>query len=312
MNLDLGQRAPATPVVQQAPAMADTISTQTRSVPTASGRIAYRERGSGLVAVFVHGVLVNSHIWRYQLTGLSDLRRCIAPDLMAHGETQVEAGQDLSSAAQAVMLARFLDALGIGEVDLVGNDGGGAICQMFAVSHPDRVRSLTLTNCDAHDNWPPQAFMGFVEMCARGELEGTLSAMVSDKAVFRSQQALGPCYERPELVSDETIDTYLKPYLHAPERLAQLEGFVAAFDNAQTVAIEGGLRSLTVPTLVMWGDDDIYFDRKWGRWLKDTIPGAKRLIELKGARLFFPEERPAEFNEQLRLFWRELGEAPRT
>ena len=66
------------------------------------------------------------------------------------------------------------------------------------------------------------------------------------------------------------------------------------------------LRELAVPTLVVWGDDDIYFDPQWGRWLKDTIAGARRLVELKGGRLFFPEERPGEFNEQLRLFWNAL------
>lgn len=284
------------------------IKTQTplQFVQTPSGRIAYAERGEGPVALFVHGVLVNSHIWRHQLAELSDARRCIAVDLLGHGRTETSADQDVSSAAQAVMLAQFLDALGIDTVDLVGNDGGGAVAQLFAVAHPERVRSLVLTNCDAHDNWPPQAFQGFVDMCAAGGLPDTLAAMAGDKAIWRSAGALGPCYENAETVSDETIDAYLQPFLGDPDRMRDLARFVAAFDNRQTVAIEGRLRTLETPTLVVWGDDDVYFDAKWGRWLKDAIPGARRLVELKGARLFFPEERPEQFNREVRSHWASL------
>src|SRR6266852_2132582 len=48
-----------------------------RSVQTASGRISYTEQGTGPVALFVHGVLLNGHLWRHQLADLSDIRRCI-------------------------------------------------------------------------------------------------------------------------------------------------------------------------------------------------------------------------------------------
>src|SRR5208282_6833425 len=58
-----------------------------RSVQTASGRISYVEQGSGTVALFVHGVLLNSHLWRHQLADLADIRRSIAVDLLAHGDT---------------------------------------------------------------------------------------------------------------------------------------------------------------------------------------------------------------------------------
>src|SRR5579871_758639 len=87
-------------------------------VETPSGRIAYAEVGAGPVALFVHGVLLNGHLWRHQLAELSDIRRCIAVDLLAHGDTEIAAGQDVSVTANAKMLGEFLDALGIGEVDL--------------------------------------------------------------------------------------------------------------------------------------------------------------------------------------------------
>jgi pimeloyl-ACP methyl ester carboxylesterase len=277
------------------------------SIQTASGRISYVEQGTGPVAIFVHGVLLNGHLWRHQLGELSDIRRTIAVDLLAHGDSEITADQDVSVTANAKMLSEFLDALHINQVDLVGNDSGGGISQIFAALYPERVRSLTLTNCDTHDNWPPEAFKPFVAMVGAGGLRGTLEAMLSNKALYRSPGALGPAYERPEEVTDETIETYLRPFVATHQRTRDLERFVMAFDNKHTVAIEPKLKTLKAPTLIIWGTDDVYFDVKWSRWLSETIPGTVRRVEFEGARIFFPEERPQDFNRELRGFWQQTG-----
>jgi hypothetical protein len=47
----------------------------------------------------------------------------------------------------------------------------------------------------------------------------------------------------------------------------------------------------------------VYFDVKWSHWLADTIPGARRRVEFKRARIFFPEERREEFNKEMRAHW---------
>jgi pimeloyl-ACP methyl ester carboxylesterase len=201
------------------------------------------------------------------------------------------------------MLGEFLDALNIDQVDLVGNDSGGGICQIFAAVFPERVRSITLTNCDTHDNWPPEAFKPFVQLVADGGLPGTLSAMLRDKNVYRSPQALGPAYEKPGAVTDATIEAYLQPHVRTPQRTRDLERFVEAFDNEHTVLIEPQLRALRVPALIVWGDDDVYFDVKWSKWLEKTLPGPTRRVVLNGARIFFPEERSQQFNKELRAFW---------
>jgi pimeloyl-ACP methyl ester carboxylesterase len=278
-------------------------SSTRRSVQTASGRISYTEQGAGPVALFVHGVLLNGHLWRHQLAHLSDIRRCIAVDLLAHGDTEIAPDQDVSVTANANMLKEFLDALKIEQVDLVGNDSGGGIAQIFAASYPERVRSLTLTDCDAHDNWPPEAFKPFLAMAAAGGLRGTLDAMLSDKSIYRSPQALGPAYEHPERLTDDSIEKYLRPLVRSEQRTRDMQRFLAAFDNKHTLAVETRLKTLKAPTLIVWGTDDVYFDVKWSRWLADTIPGTRRRVEFKGARIFFPEERWAEFNKELRAHW---------
>ena len=140
-------------------------------------------------------------------------------------------------------------------------------------------------------------------MVAAGGLPGALGAMLADKAVYRTETALGPAYENPANVSDETIDTYLKPHVRTPQRTRDLERFLADFDPVHTLRIEPGLRTLRAPTLIAWGTDDIYFDVSWSRWLADLIPGTRKRVEFDGARIFFPEERASEFNKELRAHW---------
>ena len=274
-----------------------------RQVQTPSGLISCTEQGTGPVALFVHGVLLNGYLWRHQLADFSDIRRCIAVDLLAHGDTEIAPDQDVSVTANAKMLNEFLDALKIDQVDLVGNDSGGGIAQIFAALYRERVRTLTLTDCDAHDNWPPEAFKAFLAMSAGGGLRGTLEAMLSDKNTYRAPQALGPAYEHPEQVSDDTIDKYLRPFVRSDQRTRDLQRFLAAFDNKHTLAVEDRLKTLKAPTLIVWGTDDAYFDVKWSHWLANNIPGTRRRVELKRARIFFPEERWEEFDKELRAHW---------
>jgi pimeloyl-ACP methyl ester carboxylesterase len=230
-----------------------------RNIELLSGRISYLEQGKGPVALFVHGVLLNSYLWRHQLAGLSDIRCCIAVDLLAHGDTEIASDQNVSVTANAEMLRELLDALKIDQVDLVGNDSGGGIAQIFAALNPERVRSLTLTNCDTHDNWPPEAFKPFLAMAAAGGLTGTLNAMLADKAIYRSPEALGPAYEHPEQVSDEVIERYLRPLVRSDKRTLDLQRFLAAFDNIHTVAVEKQLKKLNAPTLIVWGMERCVF-----------------------------------------------------
>lgn len=271
-----------------------------RSIETPSGRISYAEAGSGPVALFVHGMLLNKHLWRHQLTQLSDIRRCIAVDLLAHGETEIEPNQDVSFTANANMLKEVLDALQIDRVDLIGNHSGGGISQIFAALHPARVRTLTLTNCDAHDNGPPTALEPFLGRAAAGGLGDALNKMLADKANYRSSSGLGLAYERPDKVSDEDIEIYLRPLLRTEQRTRDFQRFLAAFDPVHTMAIEPRLKQLHVPTLIVWATDDVYFPLKWAYWLAETIPAAKPPVELTGARVLFPEERSEMFNQLLR------------
>lgn len=267
---------------------------------TPHGSIAYVERGDGPAALFVHGVFLNGYLWRESIEALSDVRRCIALDLLGHGATKTAADIDMSFAAQAAMLGEFLDALGIDKVDLVANDSGGGIAQIFAAEHPERIRTLTLTNCDTHDNYPPPALQPLVDASKAGALAAIGKGWLADPNAVRA--AFGVAYEHPELLADELVEIYLGPIFSSDEAAKKVERMIAGLDNSANVRVEPKLRQLQAPTLIMWGTDDVFFDRKWAYWLKDTIPGAADVIEVEGGRLFFPEERPELFAAQLRQF----------
>jgi pimeloyl-ACP methyl ester carboxylesterase len=274
-----------------------------RHVSTERGEIAYVEVGRGPVALFVHGVFLNGYLWRNVLDTLSTDRRCIAVDLPVHGQTRVPADADLSLPALAEVLEAFCEALDISEVDLVANDTGGAVAQVFAARHPQRLRTLTLTNCDTHDNLPPPNFQGVLDLAAQGQLAPIATQMVNDLEMVRSEMGLGSGYEHPEKLSAETMRAYLEPVAGTPEAARELERFLTSVTAADLLAVEPALGELRAPTLIVWGTGDTFFELDWAYWLRDTIPGTTEVVEVPGAKLFFPDERPAELVEPLRRHW---------
>jgi pimeloyl-ACP methyl ester carboxylesterase len=67
-------------------------------------------------------------------------------------------GADLSPPGLAAMIAEFIEQLQLREVTVVGNDTGGALCQILCANHPELIERLVLTNCDAFEHFPPIAF----------------------------------------------------------------------------------------------------------------------------------------------------------
>ena len=274
-----------------------------KSVATERGDIAYVEVGAGPVALFVHGVFLNSYLWRNVLDSLSNDRRCIAIDLPAHGHTRVPPGADLSLVAHAEVLEALCQALDLGSVDLVANDTGGAVAQVFAAHHPERLRTLTLTNCDTHDNLPPPNFRMATDLAAKGELAPIAMQMLDDLDLARSEMGLGSGYERPAEVSAETVRAYLEPVAGTTEAAQEVERFITSLSAADLLDAEPALRELRSPTLIVWGTGDTFFELEWAYWLRDTIPGANEVVEVPGAKLFFPDERAADLVAPLRRHW---------
>jgi pimeloyl-ACP methyl ester carboxylesterase len=275
-----------------------TASRQTLTAP--GGDIAYTEFGDGPAALFVHGLATSGALWRNVIEQLAATTRCVAMDLPAHGGSQPR--KDASVAGMADAVAELCDGLGLGQVDLVGNDTGGAVAQIFAARHPERLRSLTLTNCDTEGNFPPPSFAPIVETARRGELAPVLAAIAGDPA----QWPAGPLavgYQEPARVAEDVWRAYYTPAGGTLDRALEFERILAALDPADLTAAQAGLAALTAPTLIVWGNADDAFGVEWAQQLRALIPGARDVIEVDGAKLFFPDERPGDLVPHLRRHW---------
>jgi pimeloyl-ACP methyl ester carboxylesterase len=269
---------------------------------TPSGDISYLDVGAGPVALFVHGIASNAYLWRHVIDAVAGRRRCIAPDLPLHGQSPVTAGQDLSLTALGANLEDLCGSLGLTGIDLVANDTGGAIAQIFAARHPERLATVTLTNCDTQDNMPPEAFKPLIELAAAGELAPTAVAMLADLAAA-ARASFEAVYEHLDRMDLDVIRSYLEPCFGTMERARQFERLLTSLDAGDLRAVAPQLKELTVPTLMVWGTGDTFFDVSAAYWLRDVIPGATGVVTVDGARLFFPEERPMDLVPHLERHW---------
>lgn len=295
----------ATPAATATPASLESAAGFTaarRFLRTRAGEIAYVEHGAGDAALFLHGFPLNGYQWRGALARLSAYRRCVAPDFLGKGYTRVADGQSLAPQAQAEMLAELLDALAIDAVDIVANDSGGAVAQLFLRSYPQRVRSMLLTNCDAEIDCPPAVLEPVIALAREQRFVAEwLAPWLADKDLARSPQGLGGLtYTRPHELSDETIDMYLAPLVR---NAAATNAFAVALEPNALAGIAPVLRASRVPVRIVWGSGDKTFSADTPAYLDRAFGNSRGIRWVEGANLFFPEEYPELIAAEARALW---------
>ena len=281
----------------------DRLDTHRGQVQIPSGEVSYIDTGGpGRVALFVHGLGTSSYLWRNVIDELGSQRRCVAVDLPLHGQTPAAADQDFTLPGFARFLADFCAGLELTDIDLVANDTGGAISQVFATDHPELLHTLTLTNCETHKNMPPKVLLPAAWLAHLG-LAARLSPRLLRDIRRGRKRFYGLGYQDIEKLPVVLARFWLETQFGTPELARQNQRIMTSLRARDLLAIEPALARLQVPTLIVWGTGDIFFRRKWAYWLRDTIPGAGEVVELVGARIFFPDERAAELTAALRRHW---------
>jgi pimeloyl-ACP methyl ester carboxylesterase len=278
-----------------------------KEVSLPQGTIRYHERGTGDPVVFVHGALVNADLWRKVVPLLAPDFRCIAPDLpLGSHELPMPDSADLSAPAIAAMIGDFLDALDLQNVTLIGNDTGGALCQMLVTQRPDRVARLVLTNCDGFEVFPPKLFE-FVFASARMP-GGTF--VLSQSMRFRPMRRLPIAYgwlaknhpERP--VSDGWVD----PVRTNAGVRRDLRKLLRSLEKEDMLAAARRLGDFKNPVLLAWADDR-FFTMELARRIAAAFPDS-RIEVVPDSRTYVPEDNPKRLAELVAAFAREARPQP--
>jgi pimeloyl-ACP methyl ester carboxylesterase len=267
------------------------------------GTVHYRESGEGPPIVFMHGLLVDGRLWRKVTPLLEGDFRCIVPDLPlgSHPEP-MSADADLSPPGLARIVADFLEALELEDVVLVGNDTGGAITQITAANHPERIGRVVLTNCDAFENFLPPMFRP-MQWAARVPpvLNGLLQGM-RFAPMRRLPNAYGRLIKR-DFAGAPTRD-WVDPFLTDRQIRRDTVKVLRGIDPRYTFEAAEKLRTFDRPTLLAWAVEDRFFKLSYAEKLADTIRGAT-LERIEDSYTFVPEDQPERLAELIARFARE-------
>ena len=260
------------------------------TIDTSAGTIHYEATGpeNGRPVVFVHGYMMGRELWRQVSERLAGLGlRCIAPTwpLGAHPQP-LRPGADRTITGVAGMVADVLAALDLEDVVLVGNDTGGAIAQLVAVHHPERLGALVLTSCDAFEHFPPPILKPVILAAKSKKLfQAAVQAMRAPVARKRAFDGLA------HRDIDDLTEIWVRPLLSDSAVAEDLRQFTLSLRTEVTTGVAARLPEFDKPALIAWSADDTFFALSDGERLAATIPNA-RLEVIEGARTFSMVDRP--------------------
>ena len=265
------------------------------TVTIPAGTLHYRTTGPADSAtppvVFVHGFLVDSRLWDGVADRLADRGICsylVDWPLGSH-RTPMLPDADLGPVGVARMINDALDALGLDGVTLVGNDTGGAICQLLLADDASRVGRVVLTNCDAFENFPPKAFVPLFLAARRPALTSMLLAPMRLRVLRHSPLAFGLLMRRP-LDADLTRH-WITPAMTDRRIREDIARFASHVDRTALVSAAPRLRDFTGPTRIVWGTADRCFTPATGRRLAAAFAHSE-LVEVPGVSTFVSIDAP--------------------
>lgn len=261
------------------------------------GALQVHIEGTGPTVVFVHGALVNGRLWDPVVTQLRSDFRCVVPEMPLGSHTlPLPPGADRTPQGQADRLAELLEVLDLRDVTLVGNDSGGAICQLLAASAPERVGRLVLTNCDAFEVFPPRAFAWLATIVRYPRVLAAVSRLLARlPALGRAPMAYGRLSRRR--IAPELLRSWTAPGVDAGIR-ADIAGFFGAAGPDVLPAIVPALRRFDRPVVLAWGASDPFFTVALARRLAEVFPRAT-LRPIDDCGTFVPLDAPERLAREI-------------
>jgi pimeloyl-ACP methyl ester carboxylesterase len=263
-----------------------------KTVALSGGHIAYAERGCGPVVVFVHGLLVNAHLWRKIVPLIADAGfRCIAPDWPLGAHRIPMPAADLSPPGVANLIAEFLAALDLDDVTIVANDTGGALTQILMASQPERVGRVVLTPCDAYEDFFPEPFTSMPKLVRLPGAVWLASRLLRLPVVRQQPSAYGWMAKRG--IPSDILDSYVRPSFDSGQIRRDTKRFIAGVDNKHTLAAAEKLTDFGKPVLLVRAGDDRVFAASLFERLAAALPHAQ-LVTVADSYAYISEDQPSE------------------
>ena len=285
--------------------MNDSAPARRHRLPLAAGPLVVTELGppAAVPLVFLHGVLANSTLWTGVADRLAPDHRCLLLDLPlgAHPEP-MNTDADLSPSGLVAVVIDALDRLGIERAILVGNDSGGALCQLMIAAHPHRLRALVLTSSDAYDTWLPFMFKPLELMAFVPGLLRIVAQLLQWPPLRRSPLGFGWLSKR---MTDADSAAFVTPLARAPWARRDVGKFLRGISPRLTRRAAQHFAGFAAPVLVLWSRDDRLLPLRLGQRLASDLPRA-RLELVTDAYTFSPVDAPEAVAQAFDRFVREL------
>jgi 3-oxoadipate enol-lactonase len=240
----------------------------------------YERRGAGPPLILIHALGVDHRMWEQQYPALDAACTTFVYDVRGHGQSDIPSGPySLSDFAED--LVGLMDALGLDQAHLAGLSMGGMIAQQFAITRPDRIRSLVLA--DTTSEYNQEIRRQFAERARIAEERGMAPLVEATMARWFTEEFRSA---HPDIID------HVRSILTSTHAI----GYAASCRAVGEVDLTERLVSIAVPTLVLVGSKDVSTPPAMALRIHEYIPGSTYQIVPDAAHLSNVSS-PDEFNQ---------------
>lgn len=249
--------------------------------------VHYRDEGNGDVIVLIHGTASSLHTWDDWAKELRNTHRVIRMDIPAFGLTGPNTSRDYTIDSYVSFLHQFFKALAIEDMVLVGSSLGGNIAWQYTAKYPDEVEKLVLVDASGLPTGKPKPW---IFTLAKTPIIKTLFLRITPKEFVKKN--LEQVYENDTLITPELVTRYHDLALRQGNRQAFIDRAHLDFHHPFEESVKR-LQGLTQPTLIIWGENDIWVPLHNGIQFDSILPNSQLIIMPKTGHVPM-EERPKE------------------
>jgi pimeloyl-ACP methyl ester carboxylesterase len=211
----------------------------------------------------------------------------------------MDEGADLSPPGQARIVSQLVKVLEAEGAILVGNDSGGAVCQLLVTLDPEGIGGLVLTNCDAFENFPPGRYKLLFRLALLPGGIWLISQSMRLPANRRSPLAYGPLAK--SRIDGALLERWVRPGISSREVRRDMVSLIRGANPSQTLEAAERLPEFERPTLFAWAPEDRFFPVEHAERLAASMPDA-RVTRIPDARTYVMLDQPDRLAEEIASF----------